>query len=84
LTEKGVETPFREKDMRNRWARTAIVVAGIAAIGFGVLLIGVGIAQISETRERDARLQAMRDQSKQLQVQIDQLREQLKNTPPPK
>ena len=70
--------------MQNRWARAALLVAGIAGIGFGVFLIGMGVTGFSQTRERDARLAAIREQSKQLQVQIDQLREQLKNMPAPK
>jgi hypothetical protein len=70
--------------MQNKWVRTAILVAGIAGIGFGMFLIGVGVTQFGQTRERDARLAAIRDQSKQLQVQIDQVREQLKNMSAPK
>jgi hypothetical protein len=73
-----------EKDMQNRWARAALLVAGIAGIGFGVFLIGMGVTGFNQTRERDARLVAIREQSKQLQVQIDQLKEQLKNMPAPK
>jgi hypothetical protein len=70
--------------MQNRWARAALLVAGIAGIGFGVFLIGMGVTQFNQTRERDARLVAIREQSKQLQVQIDQVREQLKNMSAPK
>ncbi len=61
--------------MQNRWARAALLVAGIAGIGFGVFLIGMGVTGFNQTRERDARLVAIREQSKQLQVQIDQLHE---------
>jgi hypothetical protein len=70
--------------MQNRWVRAAVLVAGIAGIGFGVFLIGMGVTQFNRTRERDERLVAIREQSKQLQVQIDQVREQLKNMTAPK
>jgi hypothetical protein len=57
--------------MQNRRARAALLVVGIAGIGFGVFLIGVGVTQFNETPQRDARVAAIREQSKQLQVQID-------------
>jgi hypothetical protein len=70
--------------MQNRWVRAALLVVGIAGIGFGVFLIGVGVVQLNQTPERDARVAAIREQSKQLQVQIDQVREQLKIMSAPK
>jgi hypothetical protein len=70
--------------MQNRWVRAALLVVGIAGIGFGVFLIGVGVTQFNQTPHRDARLAEIRAQSKQLQVQIDQVREQLKNMSAPK
>jgi outer membrane protein TolC len=50
-------------------------------------MIWVGVAGYTETSQRDARALATQEQSKRLQLQIDQLRaqiNQLKNVPPPK
>jgi cell division protein FtsB len=66
-------------------------LVGVAAIVVGLSLIGMGIAQYMDRREREVRLQAQQERTKQLQsqldqlkLQIDQLKAQSKNAPAPK
>jgi conjugal transfer/entry exclusion protein len=73
--------------MKSKWARAAVIAAGIAMIITGAGMIWVGVAGYTETSQREARALATQEQSKRLQLQIDQLRaqiNQLKNVPPPK
>jgi conjugal transfer/entry exclusion protein len=73
--------------MKSKWARAAVIAAGITMILTGAGMIWIGVAGYTETSQRDARALATQEQSKRLQLQVDQLRaqiNQLKNVPPPK
>ena len=53
----------------------------------GAGMIWLGVVGYTQTSQREARALATQEQSKRLQLQIDQLRaqiNQLKNAPPPK
>lgn len=56
--------------MQRTWVRVAVVVAGIAMIGYGVDMMGL---EYRQGREREVRNEAMRQRNEQLQLQIDEL-----------
>ena len=73
--------------MKNKWVRAAVIAAGIAMIITGAGMIWVGVTGYTQASQREARALATQEQSKRLQLQIDQLRaqiNQLKNVSPPK